>query len=190
MPGQRKKGVTVISLPLEAPLLAGLEAYAKAHNTTRLQVIRDAISAKIGTSNVEPFPETPAHWVRLVGCVAAGSQISMDAQDESLRVDRPWPEDHYALRVFGKSMAPKIKDRDLILVRRLAEGEFPKKGQIVVYSDAHGLSLKVLAYRPARDDEQGNAFGKVPMLKSLNPAYPEVETMDGGRIEAVYVETI
>jgi len=31
-------------------------------------------------------------------------------------------------------------------------------------------------------------MGNIPVLRSLNPAYPEVQTLEGGKIDAVLVE--
>lgn len=132
----------------------------------------------------------PKHWLDLCGGIAAGSQIATDAPSEPIPVAKAYEEDCYALRVFGQSMEPKIADGSLIVVQRMAAGTFPKKESIVVYSDAYGLSLKQLAYRKAKADEDANAFGKVAVLKSLNPKFPEIQTMDGGKIEAVLVEVL
>lgn len=134
--------------------------------------------------------EEHTHWIDLAGGVAAGSPIAADAPHEPVRSPREYPADHYALRVFGQSMEPKIPDGSIIVVKRLAEGTFPKKTSIVVYSDAYGHSLKELGYRTAKADEEANAFGKVAVLKSLNARFPDVQTIDSGRLEAVYVETL
>lgn len=134
--------------------------------------------------------DEPVHWIDLAGGVAAGSPIATDAPREPIPVPRDFPDGHYALRVFGQSMEPKIPDGSIIIVKRLAEGTFPKKTSIVVYSDAYGHSLKELGYRTAREDEEANAFGKVAVLKSLNPRFPDVQTIDSGRLEAVWVETL
>ena len=39
-------------------------------------------------------------------------------------------------------------------------------------------------------DEESDAFGNVPVLRSLNKSYPEIKTMDGGKIEAVFIEAL
>jgi hypothetical protein len=33
-------------------------------------------------------------------------------------------------------------------------------------------------------------MGKVPVLRSINPEFPDVETIEGGRIVAVFVEVL
>ena len=171
-------------------LLAQVEAHAASLGIDRLALIRDAIAGELAGKHPGNIAQMPTFWIDLAGGIAAGAQIASDAPREPVKAAKPWPDDHFALRVFGESMAPKIPDRALIVVRRLASGQPPKKGSIVVYSDAHGLSLKVLDYRKARPGEEGNAFGQVAILRSINPDYPEVQTMDGGRIEAVYIETL
>lgn len=134
------------------------------------------------------FP--PTYWIDLCGGIAAGAPISSDAPREPLSVMDDYGPDAYALRVFGRSMEPRVFDDSIIIVRRLPEGAAPKTGSIVVYSDAYGLALKQLAYRKAKPGEEANAFGKVAVLKSINPAFPEIQTLDDGRLEAVFVETL
>ena len=141
----------------------------------------------------EPSHSTPnnVHWLYLCGGIAAGSQIPNDAPRESIPCPKSYDPDCYALRVFGTSMEPKIPDGSIIVVRRLPEGTFPKQGSAVVYADGYGLSLKRLVYRKATEGEEHvNAFGKVPVLKSDNKQFPEAATIDGGKIEAVFVETM
>lgn len=66
----------------------------------------------------------------------------------------------------------------------------PKKGTIVVYSDGSGSTLKEFGYRKAMAGEEADKFGNVPVLRSINKAFPDVQTMEGGRIDAVLVEVI
>jgi len=134
--------------------------------------------------------EEAVHWIDLVGGIAAGSQISTDVTAEPIRSCRPYGEDCYALRVFGQSMEPKIPDQSTIVVRTWHEKGFPRKGTIVVYSDGFGSTLKEFGYRKARADEDPDTFGNVPILRSLNKAFPDVQTIEGGRIDAILVETL
>ena len=128
-------------------------------------------------------------WIDLHGGVAAGAPISSHVTAEPVAAKRAWPEDHYALRVFGQSMEPKIPDGSLIIVKRWpSEKGTPKKGTIVVYSDGTGSSLKEFGYRKAKPGEDSDAMGNTPVLRSLNQAYPEVQTLEGGKIDAVLVE--
>jgi hypothetical protein len=129
------------------------------------------------------------YWLDGRGAVAAGAPI--DAVEWApVEVPKEFPEDHYVLKVNGNSMAPKIPDEAMIVVREWREQGFPKKGTIVVYSDANGSTLKEFGYRKAREGEEANSFGMVPVLKSLNPASKEVQTMEGGKIDAVFVEVL
>jgi SOS-response transcriptional repressor LexA len=144
----------------------------------------------IARSSIPPLASHPSHWIDLCGGIAAGSPISSDAPHEPIPVANAYPTDCYALRVFGHSMEPKIADGSTIVVQRLTAGNHPKQGKFVVYSDAYGLSLKKLAYRKAKAGEEANSLGKVAILESTNPDFPEVQTMDGGRIEAVFVASI
>jgi SOS-response transcriptional repressor LexA len=105
-------------------------------------------------------------------------------------VGKAYPEDHYALVVFGHSMEPKIPDGATIIVRDFRSQGYPKKGTIVVYSDGSGSSLKEFGYRKATADEDADGMGNVPVLRSINKAYPEVKTLEGGRIDAVFVEVL
>lgn len=163
------------------------------NSPTMAAFCRDAIQAEaqriIERFAITPIASHPSHWLDLCGGIAAGAPISSDASHEPIPVDREYPENHYALRVFGKSMETKIPDSSTIVVKRWKEG-FPKKGTIVVYSDGHGSTLKVFGYREGTADEHKDAMGNVPILRSLNKSFPEVQTMDGGRIEAVFVEVL
>jgi hypothetical protein len=133
------------------------------------------------------------YWLDQHGGIAAGAPIDVVAW-EPVPVAKEYPEDHYALRVFGRSMEPKIKDGSLIVVREIGPHEgTPKQGTIVVYSDANGSTLKEFGYRKATakdDPESVNSMGKVAVLRSLNKEFPDVQTMEGGRITAVFVEVL
>ncbi|HEX7261883.1 MAG TPA: S24 family peptidase [Luteolibacter sp.] len=146
--------------------------------------------AAFTTQILHPELAPAEHWPDLYGGVAAGGQIATDASQEPVHVSKAYPDDHYLLRVFGQSMEPKIADGSLIVVKRWHDKGFPKKGAIVVYSDSHGSTLKEFAYRKAKAGEDADAFGNVPVLRSLNKAFKDVKTMDGGKIDAVYVETL
>lgn len=132
----------------------------------------------------------PAFWIDLHGGIAAGARISSDIQPEPVRVSRDYPADHYALKVFGRSMEPKVRDGALIVVKHWHGRGFPRKGTIVAYSDSQGATLKEFGYRKAQPGEDADSFGNVPVLRSLNKEFPDVQTLEGGRIDAVLVETV
>lgn len=155
-----------------------------AEHASRLRVVPYSAPTPAKTKATE-------HWLDLHGGIAAGSKITSDIRPEPIPVAKDYGSDCYALQVFGRSAEPLIADGSRIVVRKLAEGTFPKQGKMVVYMDSHGASLKEFGYRKAKSGEEENArLGKVPVLRSLNPEFPDVETIDGGRIDAVYVETL
>ncbi|MEK7951644.1 S24 family peptidase [Luteolibacter soli] len=131
------------------------------------------------------------HWIDLHGGVAAGAPITSHIVQEPVATRKSWPDDHYALRVFGQSMEPRIPDGSLIIVKHwpTAKGT-PKKGTIVVYSDGTGSTLKEFGYRKAKPTEltEADAMGNIPVLRSLNKSYPEVQTLEDGKIHAILVE--
>ncbi len=185
-----------------SPSASEYQAWSLAHKASDSATLKDwaidelnkaAAAWKASKSKVIPIAPIASHWIDLCGGIAAGAPISSDASHEAIPAPREYPEDHYALRVFGKSMENKILDGSTIVVKRWQEG-YPKKGSIVVYSDGHGSTLKVFGYRDATAeelaDDHGNTMGRIPVLSSINKAFPEVTTMDGGRIEAVFVEVI
>lgn len=149
------------------------------------------ISARSKLTRTAAAHPPAGHWIDLHGGVAAGAPISSHVTAEPVATTKSWPEDHYALRVFGQSMEPKIPDGALIIVKRWpSEKGIPKKGTIVVYSDGTGSSLKEFGYRKAKPGEStdADAMGNLPVLRSLNPAHPEVQTLEGGKIDAILVE--
>ncbi len=53
-----------------------------------------------------------------------------------------------------------------------------------------GSVSRSFGYRKARPGEDADTFGNVPVLRSLNKEFPDVQTLEGGRIDAVLVETV
>ena len=136
-------------------------------------------------------PRDTGHWLDLHGGIAAGAPIAADLAPQPIRVAKSYPDGHYALKVFGRSMEPRIPDGSTIIVQPFQGKGFPRKGTIVIYNDGHGATLKELAYRKAKPgEESANNFNQVPLLKSLNPAFKDVQTMEGGRIDGVLVEVV
>jgi len=150
---------------------------------------RDQIEVPANITPLGHGTDQPIYWLDLAGGIAAGSQISTQVVVEPIKVSKDFPAGHYALRVFGRSMEPKIPDGSLIVVKAFDNG-FPRKGTIVVYSDGLGSTLKEFGYRKARAGEEADSMGNVPVLRSLNPNFKNVQTMDGGKIEAVFVEVL
>ena len=148
------------------------------------------VSARVQEEEAPLADTSPGFWIDLHGGIAAGARISSDIQPEPVRVSRDYPADHYALKVFGRSMEPKIRDGALIVVKHWHGQGFPRKGTIVAYSDGQGATLKEFGYRKAHPGEDADTFGNVPVLRSLNKEFPDVQTLEGGRIDAVLVETV
>lgn len=191
LPGEQHRGDEVVRFPQSNSRTRGHDrpAMAIAEEPPALPAAGRSSSSKVASP-----AGAPAHsgfWIDLRGGVAAGAPISGHLVEEPVAVRKSWPDDHYALRVFGQSMEPKIPDGSLIVVRRWpAEKGTPRKGTIVVYSDGTGSSLKEFGYRKAKPGErsEADAMGNLPVLRSLNPAFPEVQTLEGGKIDAVLVE--
>jgi len=139
----------------------------------------------------EPSQISPVYLIEHHGGIAAGAPITSQVLEDKIQVSREYPADHYALSVFGASMEPKVADGSTIIVRSFHPDKgTPKKGTIVVYSDGSGSTLKEFGYRKAEAGEDADKFGNVPVLRSLNKAFPDVQAMDGGRIDAVLVEVL
>ncbi|MCW1916281.1 S24 family peptidase [Luteolibacter sp. GHJ8] len=151
------------------------------------RIARDKVIALPPALSASRMLEEAEHWLDLHGGIAAGARISSDIQPEPVRVSRDYPADHYALRVFGRSMEPKIRDGALIIVKHWHGQGFPRKGSIVAYSDGQGATLKEFAYRKAQPGEDADTFGNIPVLRSLNKEFPDIQTLEGGRIDAVLV---
>lgn len=121
----------------------------------------------------------------VIGNIAAGGLQPGDTIPYHVRANRPLGKDEYALRVEGKSMEPVIMDGSLIIMKRHTVPPIPKAGTIVEYNDERGVTLKKLARR--KNPETGEMEY---VLHPLNPAFGDIEPMDGGKISAVYVETL
>ena len=61
----------------------------------------------------------------------------------------------------------------------------PKPGTIVQYHDERGVTLKKLVRR--KNPETGKMEYT---LHPINPAFGDIEPMDGGKISGIYVETL
>gem|GEM_PF-2536017 len=117
-----------------------------------------------------------------LGSVAAGAPSQHEEQSTVL-IDYRMPTDHYLLQVNGESMEPTIPNGSLIEVMEHKVG-WPAKGSVVVYADATGASLKVLH---TTKDEEGNRVGQ---LHSINPEFPDVEPIEDGVVQAVFVRIV
>lgn len=120
----------------------------------------------------------------VMGNIAAGSLAEGDTIPYPVKIGRELDKDEYILKVNGKSMEPEIEDGSLIIVKRYTVPPIPKLGTIIEYNDERGVTLKKLGRRKTEE-------GKMEyVLKSINPAYPDIDPMDGGKISAVFVEKL
>jgi len=142
---------------------------------------------------IQPSPvKKKTHSVPIISGVAAGSPAMTEVLDE-IELPAGYSSDCSVFTVTGDSMTAEvgvsIPDGSLIICTPVLEG-LPRQGSIVVYDDGYGSSLKVLGYRKAvteQEEENANVFGKLTTLSSLNPDYPEIEIMEGGRVNWKFV---
>lgn len=139
---------------------------------------------------VETFPSTIStsnqrYNLSVIGNIAAGGLQAGDTIPYHITANRPLGKDEYVLRVEGKSMEPTIKDGALVIMRKHTIPPIPKPGTIVEYYDERGVTLKKLARK------KNPKTGKMDyVLHPLNPKFGDIEPMDGGKISALYVETL
>lgn len=139
---------------------------------------------------VETFPSIVStsnerYNLSVIGNIAAGGLQAGDTIPYHITANRPLGKDEYVLRVEGKSMEPIIPDGALVIMRKHTIPPVPKVGTIVEYYDERGVTLKKLAKK------KNPATGKMDyVLHPLNPAFGDIEPMDGGKISAVFVEIL
>ena len=104
---------------------------------------------------------------------AAGSPISAEVMD--------WDggDDTIQVKINGLSMSPKLDDGQIITMRlkRVARNPYMKKGLIYLVEYDGGYTVKIYNTRKATADEIGEEWvenGKVKILESINPEYPEI----------------
>lgn len=145
---------------------------------------------KNGAIAIEQLPVTGAnsdqsYSLPIIGNIAAGGLQPGDTIPYHVKANRPLGKDEYVLRVEGKSMEPIIADGALVIMRKHTIPPIPKVGTIVQYHDGRGVTLKKLVRRKNQET------GKLEYtLHPLNPAFGDIEPMDGGKISGVYVETL
>lgn len=138
----------------------------------------EAFSSIISTSNER-------YNLSVIGNIAAGGLQAGDTIPYHITANRPLGKDEYVLRVEGKSMEPIIPDGALVIMHKHTIPPIPKPGTIVEYYDERGVTLKKLARK--KNPETGKMDY---VLHPLNPEFGDIEPMDGGRVSAVYVETL
>lgn len=137
---------------------------------------------------VETFPAVAAsldYTTQVAGNTAAGKPSSGETVPQDIRIYRPLEWGEFVLRVNGKSMEPEIPDESLVIIKKYEDYLFPALGSLVVYNEGNDYTLKKLAKR--KNPETGKMEY---VLKSINPAYKDVEPIVEGKISGVYVETL
>lgn len=123
----------------------------------------------------QAVPSTPLRRAHIMA--AAGSPITAEVME--------WEnEDGKVLvRISGLSMAPKLNDGDVIEMRHksTARSPFMKKGLVYLLEYDGGYTVKRYNTRKATAEEMGEEWvenGKVKILESVNPEYPEIVIKD------------
>ena len=137
------------------------------------------------TSSAIATVSDQSYSLPIIGNIAAGGLQPGDTIPYHVKANRPLGKDEYMLRVEGKSMEPVIPDGAIVIMRKHTIPPVPKVGTIVEYYDERGVTLKKLARK--KNPETGKMDY---VLNPLNPEFGEIEPMDGGKISAVYVETL
>lgn len=125
------------------------------------------------------------YTAQIIGNIAAGALEAGDSIPQDIRIYRPLKKGEYLLRVNGHSMEPVIADGSVVIMRKHTIPPMPKVGTIVEYNDERGVTLKKLARH--KDPETGKINY---VLQPLNPVFDDIQPMDGGKISAIYIETI
>lgn len=122
---------------------------------------------------------------QIIGNIAAGNLADGDTIPQDIRLYRELEKGEYLLRVNGHSMEPSIPDGSVVIMKKYTIPPIPKPGTIVQYHDERGVTLKKLVRR--KNPETGKMEYT---LHPINPAFGDIEPMDGGKISALYVETL
>lgn len=134
-------------------------------------------SSKESVDSIIAFPEIPLLHS------AAGTPIAADG--ETYAPTREVGAGRFAVQLHGDSMAPRYPDGSIVILRERESLKKPvlKKGQIYLFVAGGEKTLKVYQTRVATpaEIEAGLSYvsprdgkTKVPVLRSLNPAYPEI----------------
>lgn len=157
-----------------APTADEFNAWCRAYKASQAETLKEwaidelnKAAAEWAASKVSQFP-TKAHIL-----AAAGSPISAEVTD--------WDgaDDTVMVRISGLSMSPLINDGDVIPMKhkRASRNPFMKKGLIYLVAYDGGYTVKRYNTRPAKPDEKGEEWvekGKVKVLESINPDFPEI----------------
>lgn len=105
---------------------------------THYRVSTDYLMGEAGGSD-EPRPTVPgSRWIPVLGNVPAGTPIEavQDVLDyEEINPEMAASGEYFALRVKGDSMAPRIMNGDVLIVRRCEDCESGQVAVVMVNSD-------------------------------------------------------
>ena len=155
-------------------------------NTALQNAAKEKEAARKKFTLVEAFTEPVLEAQgQIIGNIAAGNLADGDTIPQDIRLYRELEKGEYLLRVNGHSMEPSIPDGSVIIMKKYTIPPIPKPGTIVQYHDERGVTLKKLVRR--KNPETGKMEYT---LHPINPAFGDIEPMDGGKISALYVETL
>lgn len=124
------------------------------------------IAADLG-GKISSFPSKPHLHA------AAGSPVNAEVTD--------WDgaDDTIMVGIYGLSMDPLLADGQVVPMRlkKSARNPFMKKGLIYLVEYDGGYSVKRYNTRKATEEEKGEEWvenGKVKVLESVNPTFPEI----------------
>lgn len=155
-------------------------------NTALQNAAKEKEAARKKFTPVETFTEPVLEAQgRIIGNIAAGNLADGDTIPQDIRLYRELEKGEYLLRVNGHSMEPSIPDSSVVIMKKYTIPPIPKPGTIVQYHDERGVTLKKLVRR--KNPETGKMEYT---LHPINPAFGDIEPMDGGKISGIYVETL
>jgi hypothetical protein len=136
-----------------------------------IDVIEALEASHLPQANITALPKRP-HLHAAAGPPLLSEVMDWDGDNDTVHV-----------KINGLSMSPKLNDGDVIAMRhkKASRNPFMKKGLIYLVEYDGGFTVKRYNTRPARAEEKGEDWvenGKVKVLESLNPAYPEIIVKD------------
>ena len=186
MAGKQQKELA-IDLGVSQPTVSDWESGRKvpsAKSTSKLadyfQVPIDYLLGRESVTDGPPAPSRPgSKWIPVLGKVAAGTPI--EAVEEILdyeEIDEQMASagDYFALQIKGQSMEPRIKDGDVVIVRKQDDCDSGDVAVVLVNGDE--ATVKRIKKEPAGI-----------MLIPSNPSY-EPKFYSNDQIETLPVKII
>ncbi len=193
--GRNLRRVETLTLQFSKSEWETIKEYQKLHPGKSIAQLAEEFVLDLADSLQKNFSFTPKaidsfsasldYTTQVVGNTAAGKPSSGETVPQDIRIYRPLEWGEFVLRVNGKSMEPEIPDESLVIIKKYEDYLFPAPGSLVVYNEGNDYTLKKLARRKNPETGKMEYF-----LKSINPAYKDVEPIAEGKISGVYVETL